>query len=58
MNEKDKARANELSNQIIGAAIEAHKHLGPGLLESAYQICHLHELELRMFRSKLKYNFR
>jgi len=47
MNEKDKARANELSNQIIGAAIEAHKHLGPGLLESAYQICHLHELELR-----------
>lgn len=27
---------NELSNQIIGAAIEVHRHLGPGLLESAY----------------------
>ena len=28
---------NELSNQIIGAAIEVHKQLGPGLLESAYE---------------------
>jgi GxxExxY protein len=36
-----------LSNQIIGAAIEAHKNLGPGLLESAYQACHKHELDLR-----------
>jgi len=30
---------NELSNIIIGCAIEVHKHLGPGLLESAYQEC-------------------
>jgi GxxExxY protein len=36
-----------LSNQIIGAAIEVHKTLGPGLLESAYQSCHRRELELR-----------
>jgi len=37
---------NELSNKIIGAAIEVHKHLGPGLLESAYEECLCHELHL------------
>jgi GxxExxY protein len=40
-------RANELSNQIIGAAIEVHRFLGPGLLESAYQACLEQELKLR-----------
>ena len=35
---------NELSNIIIGCAIEVHKHLGPGLLESAYQECLFYEL--------------
>lgn len=45
--EAEKARANELSRAVIGAAIEVHKHLGPGLLESAYQKCLCHELELR-----------
>jgi GxxExxY protein len=39
-------KANELSNRVIGAAIEVHRHLGPGLLESAYQHCLRHELEL------------
>ena len=29
----------ELTEEIIGAAIEVHRHLGPGLLESAYQKC-------------------
>ena len=38
---------NELSNRIIGAAIEVHKALGPGLLESAYEECMCHELTLR-----------
>ncbi len=38
---------NELSNKIIGAAIEVHKALGPGLLESAYEECMCHELTLR-----------
>lgn len=36
---------NELSNIIIGCAIEVHKQLGPGLLESAYQECLFYELK-------------
>ena len=35
---------NEISNIIIGKAIEVHKSLGPGLLESAYQECLYYEL--------------
>ncbi|MDD2279714.1 MAG: GxxExxY protein [Bacteroidales bacterium] len=35
---------NELSSTIIGCAIEVHKQLGPGLLESAYQECLYYEL--------------
>jgi len=38
---------NGLSNVIIGAAIEVHRALGPGLLESAYESCLAHELTLR-----------
>jgi GxxExxY protein len=38
---------NQLSSKIIGAAIEVHKALGPGLLESSYQKCLCHELRLR-----------
>ena len=38
---------NQLSSQLIGAAIEVHKALGPGLLESAYEKCLCHELKLR-----------
>jgi GxxExxY protein len=37
----------QLSEQIIGAAIEVHRALGPGLLESAYHRCMEHELGLR-----------
>lgn len=37
----------ELTEKIIGAAIEVHRLLGPGLLESAYEVCLLRELELR-----------
>ena len=45
----------ELSDQVIGAAIEVHRQLGPGLLESAYQACLAHELSLRsiLFVSQL-----
>ena len=38
---------NEITNIIIGSAIEAHKTLGPGLLESAYQECLYYELKTR-----------
>jgi GxxExxY protein len=37
----------ELTSQIIGAAIEVHHELGPGLLESAYEECFCHELKIR-----------
>ena len=36
---------NTLTERIIGAAIEVHRHLGPGLLESAYEQCLVYELE-------------
>lgn len=36
--------ANRLSNVIIGSAIEVHRELGPGLLESAYEACLKYEL--------------
>ena len=35
---------NELTQTIIGAAIEVHRHLGPGLLESTYETCLSYEL--------------
>lgn len=35
---------NEITSKIIGAAIEVHRHLGPGLLESAYETCLAYEL--------------
>ena len=38
---------NDLTGKVIGAAIEVHKALGPGLLESAYEECLSHELQLR-----------
>ena len=38
---------NEVSQAIIGAAIEVHRTLGPGLLESAYEQCLSHEFSLR-----------
>ncbi|MDE6207912.1 MAG: GxxExxY protein [Muribaculaceae bacterium] len=44
MNENE---LNELSEKIIGAAIEVHRQLGPGLLEHIYQAALIHELSLR-----------
>ena len=38
---------NELTEAIIGAAIEVHRALGPGLLESTYEMCLCRELSLR-----------
>jgi GxxExxY protein len=48
-------RLNDLSERIIGAAIEVHRALGPGLLEAPYEECLCHELEklaLRFERQK------
>jgi GxxExxY protein len=46
---------SDLTSQILGAAIDVHRALGPGLLESAYQACMCRELTLRdiPFRSQV-----
>jgi GxxExxY protein len=46
---------NAISEKAIGAAIEVHRHLGPGLLESSYHACLCRELEIReiAYHSKL-----
>ena len=43
---------NQLTHEIIGAAIEVHRKLGPGLLESAYRNCLCRELFLRGIKFK------
>lgn len=44
----------ELGNRVIGCAIEVHKALGPGLLESAYLQCLCHELRLNGIRFEVE----
>ncbi|MGA8164583.1 MAG: GxxExxY protein, partial [Waddliaceae bacterium] len=41
---RENLQTNQLTQAIIGAAIEVHKRLGPGLLESAYRACLAYEL--------------
>ncbi len=50
-----KKQLSELTYQIVGCAIEVHKHLGPGLLESVYHDCMKKEFSLRNinFKSQL-----
>ena len=43
----EKEESDTLTGDIIGAAIEVHRALGPGLLESAYELCLMYELRLR-----------
>ena len=43
---------DELTYKIIGCAIEVHKHLGPGLLESVYEKCFIKELSLKEMELK------
>jgi GxxExxY protein len=49
-----KREFSELSNRIIGCAIEVHRVLGPGLLESTYQQCLARELQLNNIEFKLE----
>ena len=43
----DYDRADALSKRVIGAAIEVHRKMGPGLIESIYEKCLMRELELQ-----------
>ncbi len=43
----EKEKLNHLSKEILAAAIAVHKEMGPGLLESVYELCLLKELQLR-----------
>ena len=52
---QNKESLDEITRRIIGAAIEVHRHLGPGLLESAYESClvfELKRLELKLEEQK------
>jgi len=44
-------RASGLTGEVIGAAVEVHKALGPGFLESVYEWTLLRELELRRLKA-------
>ena len=46
---------DELSNRVIGCAIEVHRELGPGLFESTYEQCLAHELTLKGIQFKLQH---
>jgi GxxExxY protein len=51
-----KTDINELTYQILGASMEVHKSLGPGLLESVYHKCLKHELTLRKIMFESEFN--
>ena len=46
---------DELSNQVIGCALEVHRNLGPGLLESTYEQCLAYEMKVADMRFKLQH---
>ncbi len=46
----EERETDPLTNNIIGAAIDVHRALGPGLLESAYEACLTYELRLRQLK--------
>ena len=50
----ERERMNGITESIIGAAIQVHRALGPGLLESAHQACLAHELTKRNLRVEIQ----
>lgn len=48
----EKGEINRITQEITGAAIEVHRQLGAGLLESTYEACLFHELGLRRLRAQ------
>ena len=52
-----KSYLTDLIYIVNGAAIEVHKNLGPGLLESVYHKCMVHELTLRKINLRQNYLF-
>lgn len=54
-NTKKGIEFDQLSNQVIGCAIEVHREIGPGLLESTYEQCLAHELITNCFDFKIQY---
>jgi len=46
---------DELSNRVIGCALEVHRHLGPGLLESTYEQCLAYEMKVAGMAFKLQH---
>jgi GxxExxY protein len=52
----DEDEVNRIAERIIGAAIEVHRALGPGLLESTYQACLAHELRQQGLEVKRRRN--
>lgn len=55
MKNKSKKQINELTYQIVGAAIDIHKELGPGLLENVYERCMKFELNRRELNFQSQY---
>jgi GxxExxY protein len=51
----DKREFSNLSHRVIGCAIEVHRNLGPGLLESTYQQCLAHELHTNNIAFKMEH---
>lgn len=49
-NHETDVKYDVLTKKIIGAAIEVHRHLGPGLLESVYEVCFAYELQLKKLK--------
>ena len=56
MNVEELGEYNELTHIVIGAAMDVHRELGPGLLESVYEACLIHELRLRNIKCESQIN--